>query len=237
MRKLSYLREYPPCPKRSSWSQPTPATLGNANPQRPPGMSTVQGQYDLAVAAGLPILQWRDPGLAADPAQQSLLALPTVIATGFSEFRQYIKTRLTTLAEETKRKAEAPPAPAAGTSFLFVDVAPEDRVLADQLEDLRGAQGLYFGLPMFDDDLPAVEKLRDLEDNLVESDAVILVYHRASLPWVREQLRWCRKVTGKRDAPHKLIAVCLDQPPEKKKVGMNLPKAPSCLPEVIDALK
>ncbi|MCP4696371.1 MAG: CHAT domain-containing protein [Gammaproteobacteria bacterium] len=217
--------------------------LSNANPQRPPGMSTPQGQYDLAVTAGLPILQWRDPNLVADAAP--LLALPAVIATSFSEFRQYIKTRLDTLAQQQHRQQN--PATTGDGAFVFINIAPEDRSLADEIENLLESQKIYFGLPIFDDDLPALEKIHDLEENLIDSDAVIVVYHRASLSWVREQLRWCRKVRGKRDRPHKLIALCQNEPPERKKAGMTLPnlkvfycpefQVPSCLPQVVEALK
>ncbi|MCP4697623.1 MAG: CHAT domain-containing protein [Gammaproteobacteria bacterium] len=222
--------------------------LSIATPQRPPGMSTPQLQYKLAVAdPRLPILQWRDPDLIPDPVQCPLSALPTVMAAELGEFKHYIKNRLVTLADEKRRAAEKPPPLESSDQFVFINAAPEDEALADKIEIFLQEKGVFSSLPIPGDELPAMEKLQDLQDNLVDSDTVIVVYHNASVRWVREQLRWCRKVLGKRKRPYKLIALCQDLPPGQKKIGMTLPnlhifycpdpQAATCLPKLIKALQ
>ena len=67
-------------------------------------------------------------------------------------------------------------------------------------------EGFGFSLPVLENISPA-EKRQDLEENLLDCDAVIVLYARTSVVWVREQLRYCRRMQGRRDRPLKIIAV------------------------------
>src|SRR5215510_12766949 len=83
-------------------------------------------------------------------------------------------------------------------------------------------EGFGFSLPLLENISP-MEKRQDLEENLVDCDAVIVLYASTSVVWVREQLRYCRRMQGRRDRPLKIIAVFSQVAPNKPPLGMNLP--------------
>jgi hypothetical protein len=205
-------------------------------PRRPPGMSTPQLQYAAAQAvAGLPILQWRDRKVdlaaIADPAQQAFLDAATVVATGIEEFKQYIVQQLEAIEtrkrlEEEKRTQEAASRATRSASLtedtlIFINTGPEDESLALEIGEMLRGEGFEFSLPLLEDITPA-EKRQDLEENLRDCDAVIVLYANTSVAWVREQLRYCRKMQGQRERPLKVIAVFSKAVPGKPPVGMSL---------------
>ena len=84
-------------------------------------------------------------------------------------------------------------------------------------------EGFGFSLPLLENISPA-EKRQDLEENLLDCDAVIVLYASTSVVWVREQLRYCRRMQGRRHRPLKIIAVFSKAASEKPPLDMNLPK-------------
>ncbi len=229
-------------------------------PRRPAGMSTPQIQYAAAQAVeGLPILQWRDRkvDLAAimDPAQRAFLDSATVVVTGLEEFKQYIVQQLEAIEtkkrlEEERRKREEslkqtmPAAALSGDTLVFINTGPEDLTLALEIGEILKEEGFGFSLPLLENISPA-EKRQDLEENLLDCDAVIVLYANTALPWVREQLRYCRRMQGRRDRPVKIIAVFSKA--NNQPLGMSLPnvqilefsslRESNCVPLLVQALQ
>ncbi len=160
--------------------------------------------------------------------------------SNLEEFKLHVDRQL--------RKAEdqQQPQPSEDCSSIFIDVAPEDISLSEQVVQCLFEHGYDVDLPMFEHE-DALVKMRDLEENLCEADIVLLIYHQASLDWVREHLRQCRKAQRRRKSRHHLIAVCQDQPAAEKNIGMKLHnmqvyhcadfQADCCLPALIGRLR
>lgn len=228
--------------------------LGPLNPPRPAGMSTPKLQFELAQAAKLPIIQWRDetlkPEQIANTVQCTLLQAPTVVATDIKEFKQYIIQRLQDLADAKREAQQGSQHTIQNTGsfgqFVFVDTTSSDIEVATQIAQILQEQGLITSLPLLEG-ISVAERFADLEGNLCDCDAVILVYRDAPIQWIREQLRYCIKMQSKRDKPHKLIAVCQHTSGGQPPVGMAMPnlklfdcnqlQAETCIPTLLHALQ
>jgi hypothetical protein len=81
--------------------------------------------------------------------------------------------------------------------------------------------GAGYVLPLQDDDPAAVRA--DLEQNLLDCDRLMIVYGATTPTWVREQLRYARKLLFRRE--HELLSLAVYQapPPAKAPVGFELP--------------
>ncbi len=169
----------------------------------------VRYQYELAVEAGIPILQWRNRSVevnAVDDAEhRRMLDLETVRAEGIEEFKRAIRERA---FEERKVKDEKPL-----QAFVFVDSDVNDRSLAESVCDELVEMGVDVCLPITEGEPAAIRE--DLERNLIECNALVIVYGASTVGWVHEQLRQCRKVLAKRDRVLKALAV-YQGPPEGK---------------------
>jgi hypothetical protein len=160
-------------------------------------------QYEQAVAAGVPVLQWRDPSLPVeaieDPAHRALLEGAGVQAMGFQEFLAMAERKL-----RPPVRSRPPPQDV----LVFVDAAPEDMPLAHALEDVLRANGIAYALPLEITETTNVAAVReDLEQNLTECDAVVVLYADSPAVWVNRQILQCRKMLGRRDRPLKVLAV------------------------------
>jgi hypothetical protein len=223
--------------------------LNSTNPRRRPGMNTPQLQYTAASAmastTALPILQWRAPQLdlstIADPAHRSLLDAATVVAMGLEEFKQYILRQLQALdeqkrqqearrqAEEARLQAEEARRQAAlsvplsvpgiehGT-VVFVNTSPDDLEYAQEIFGMLSAEGVDPILPLFAASKPE-EVREDLENNLLECDALIVLYASTSVVWVRNQLRYYLRVYKRRKQPLKSLVLFTRSSPDKPPLG------------------
>jgi hypothetical protein len=154
------------------------------------------------------------------------------MATGIEEFKQYIVQQLEAIEakrrEEEKRKQEAylkgtiRASSLTQDTLVFINTGPEDLSLAQEIATMLKEEGFGFSLPLLEN-IPPADKRRDLEANLQDCDAVIVLYANTSLAWVREQLLYCRRMQGRRDRPVKIIAVFSQASPGKPPLGMNLP--------------
>ncbi len=174
-------------------------------------------QYELACAAGVPILQWRTreatPDTVEDADQQAILRLDTVRACGIEEFKQAV-------LEEARREPAAARAPR-GELLLFVDSEEADRALAQRVGDYLLANGIGFAAALRAGSPEEIRK--DLERSLEECDGLLLVYGAASPSWVRSRLRQCRKMVGQRAEPPVALAVVEGPPADKADVGIAIP--------------
>lgn len=208
--------------------------LSRFNPQRPPGMSTPQLQYEYAQAVkDLPILQWRNPQLdvttLTDSVQKDLLNSTQVMATSLEEFKQYIIQRLDKIAEQKQREAEKQQQVILSQQnsqilpgYIFINIVPKDHALAEKIGDVLLEKGLASALPRLGKLTPA-KKRNDIENNLQDCDAVIMLYDNTLEEWAREQLRLCLRIQSRRKQFLKIIAVFNKSPTEELLLNMKLP--------------
>ncbi len=218
-------------------------------PQRPPGMSTPQLQYDCAKELGLPILQWRDRKLKlnkiTDLTHRKLLTGSTVMAVSMVEFQQQIMQTLEKLKINDKQ-----PLPTGG-DFIFINATPQELDLAKQIEQALVKLGYACSLPMvIDHNTPPAKIREDLDNNLQFCDAVIILNNKnTDLVWVRQQVLQCRRAEGKRENRQALKAIAVYNHPDREKspININLPNLhilegsvpypESCVPTFIQVLQ
>jgi len=180
---------------------------GDAEPK-----SQGQYQYDAAKLRGMPVLQWRSPEIDASTVthwDQHLLAGPHVLAMGLGEFVREIKKVLDRPPPETDtstklRKGE----------ILFINADRSDKELADSLVQAFENNAEWMAVePLFEG--PADQILEDLEENLKDCGALLLVYGNSTPPWVRAQLRRYSKLEKSRKESPRLKTILLGPPAPK----------------------
>lgn len=110
------------------------------------------------------------------------------------------------MQEQLKRH----PAPQADLprALLFVNAAPEDRELLEQVVGFLDENDAEYIQPVTaaSDPSPA-EVRRDLENNLDTCDLYMVIYGRSSVIWVREQILFSRRVWRRRKQDLKVVLV------------------------------
>jgi hypothetical protein len=205
-----------------------------------------QFQYERALATQMPVFQWRDSMLdlstVTDLDYRALLESSTVIASNLVEFQTYILNQLKPKTEKT------PPANPVGDLLVFINAAPEDMPLANQIKDILETHGIGYSLPLEPSaNTKAAEIRQYLEQNLLYSDAVLVLYDNTSVVWVTEQLLYSRRIQGRREQPLKMIAVYNKPLPGKTSLPIKFPNLrllecptpqdATCLPLFIRALQ
>jgi hypothetical protein len=185
------------------------AQLLSAVPSRSPaelpeGYAALQFRH--AIEAGVRVIQWRDPSTAvdevADPIQRKLLLEQTVQAVPFETFKRLV------IEAADSPPERVPPA----TSFVFINAEKSDRQIANRIKDYVGRFASAF-LPVIEG--KPEELRRDIEENIVDCDGLLVVYGDGSAAWVHQQLRLYNKLAPRRQKPIKLLAV-IEAPPEAK---------------------
>ena len=190
---------------------------GRAPPDLPEGYT----RFQLAAAkasASLEIMQWRRPDLnpeaVTNPQQREMLSGEHVIASGLEAFK----------ADVLRRATRAPTAieKAAHSSLVFIDADRDDLEIAKRLQKAFVSHALGAAVPSLSG--PAEEIRADLEENLIDCDALVLVYGQSTPLWVRGQLRLYNKLRAKRSAPPRILAIYTGPPEEKQDLGFDLPE-------------
>lgn len=189
-------------------------SAGRTPPDLPEGYTRFQ--HAAASGKGIGVLQWRQPGLdpeaVANAQHRELLKGGTVMAVGLEAFKAEVVRHA--------RKRVAPPKKAK-SSLVFLDADKDDEDIAKLLEREFSSHQFATALPTL---AGAAEDIRaDLEENLLDCDALVLVYGQASSIWVRGQLRLFNKLRGKRSHPPRILALYNAPPPHKAEVGFHLP--------------
>jgi len=184
---------------------------GRRPPDIPEGYARLQ--LERAQALDLPILQWRDPTLVMDRLDKDLrdlLEAVTVLAEPIETFKQRIVQQA---IPPTPPPPPEPPGPAR-TPVVFINTERRDRALAETLLD-RLDERLIATLPVGEG--TASELREDLEEKLIDCDALIVVYGEGTTAWVDRQLLYCNKMAPKRERSLRALGV-YDGPPEEKPV-------------------
>ena len=188
--------------------------LGNFGSRKPPDLSQTyaQFQYETAKGAGLKILQWRHPDLdlaAVTHRDKPLFEGPEVLAVGLEEFKGEILRFHAQLAKPV-------PAPVTfdGGCHVFINADSSDKELADALLKIfDDRKNFTAARPLFEGS--AKDILDDLEANLMNCEALVLLYGRAPPAWVRAQLLRYSKLERLRETPPRLKTVLLGPPVPK----------------------
>lgn len=197
--------------------------LGPVAGRRPPDLPQGYAQYqlDAATARSVPSMLWRRPDI--DPAtitgpHASLIASPAVQAMSLQSFKAEIVRKI-----QTPPPPPPKPATARGSGTIFINAVAGDIELASKLEDDFVKEGCTVLLPVLEG--PAEEILRDLSENIIDCDALILVYGSAENMWVRSQLKLYNKLKPKRAENDCIVVICNAPPAPKAPIGMRLPEA------------
>lgn len=199
--------------------------LGPVPGRKPPDLSQgyAQFQFDAARARGIPMMTWRRPDLdlssIAAP-HAALVGAPTVQAMSLQAFKS-----------EIVRKIQTPPPPpppskageAKSASTVFINAVREDGDLAAKLQEEFAGEGCMAMLPMWEGPPEAIST--DLNENIIDCDALVLVYGAAESSWVRGQLKLYNKLKPKRADPRCLVVICNAPPGPKAPIGIMLPEA------------
>jgi hypothetical protein len=197
-------------------------------------------QYDCAVRAGKPVLQWRKERLdveEADDDQRELLEGCTVRAEGFEEFKKAVVKAATP-------PDEPPPPPPKSGKFVYVSTDMTDRPLAEALVGSSlERKGIDYIFPMLSGD-PEVAR-NFMEANLNNCDAAVVVYCKTDFATVWSQTLQCRKIIAQRERPLPVIAVFDAPPPDEKDtptfnfanvIHLNCRQDPKALDKFLDSL-
>lgn len=120
-------------------------------------------------------------------------------------------------------------------AFLFLNAAPEDRALLDEIIGFLNENDAEYAEPLPLSANPTPEEIRrDLELNLETCDLYVVVYGRSRMPWVREQVLFSRRVWRKRRQDMKIVVVhaeTSDGPKEDIRVSAKNLRIFNCPPD------
>jgi hypothetical protein len=125
--------------------------------------------------------------------------------------------------KQVNRPPPPPPAIATGEQqFIFINADGSDIELAEDLRKQFKGANLTAAIPVLQGSSEDVRL--DLEENIVECDALVMVYGETTPVWVRGQLRLYSKLKHRRKQPLKALALYLGPPESKPDIGMDLPE-------------
>jgi hypothetical protein len=121
-------------------------------------------------------------------------------------------------------------------AFVFLHSAPEDLDLAAQIIPLLNEYGIEYVLSLKRTiETTADDICRDIQRNIIDCDAVLILYEQTTPIWVREQLGTCRRLQRKRETPLKVIAVHKGEGKQDLDCQLNNLHIYCCPPEKIQS--
>jgi hypothetical protein len=191
---------------------------GRTPPDLPRGYARTQ--FEMAIEHGVEVMQWRpttvDPDSIEDRDYREFLNGATVTASGFESFKSSVRERL-----------ERQQTPATGTGdrtlpMVFINADGPDMEYARHVRDEFVRNGFFATIPLTNPRQGEVQEF--LRENLLDCDALILLYGNATHVWADRNLRFFNKLRAQRNAPPKIVAVLVGPPPEKVEgLGAGMP--------------
>jgi hypothetical protein len=197
--------------------------FGSRPTRRPPDLPLGydRAQFERAVGRGMPIVQWLrpdiDPRNVSDPQHAALLSGENVMRIGLEAFKADVVRRLEKPPEPVSLVSAAGP-----EQFVFINADGSDIQLAEALRKEFTSAQVSAAVPILQGSSEDVRL--DLEENIVECDALVMVYGAATPVWVRGQLRLYSKLKHRRKEPLKALAIYLGPPEAKPDIGMDMPE-------------
>jgi hypothetical protein len=108
---------------------------------------------------------------------------------------------------------------AAIDALIFMNIAPEDSELSESIQNVLQDYGVGYALPALTQNIS--ESRADLENKLLQCDAVLLIYEQGAPAWIDFQLLTCSRSLRKREEPFKIVAVYTEE--HKSKFNVHLP--------------
>jgi hypothetical protein len=191
--------------------------LGRRPAKRPPDLPAGYDKFqcEMAASRNIPILQWIRPdvdiGAVTDAQHQALLSGEHVRAVGLEAFKK-----------EVLQKAIEPPkeAPLPIDPFIFINADKADLELAQIWREAFKKEHIDAAIPVMDG--PAEEVRRDLEERLMECDALLMIYGKAEQTWARAQAMRARKLKAQRREALRHWALCFGPPPRDPKPDLGV---------------
>ncbi|NJL59109.1 MAG: toll/interleukin-1 receptor domain-containing protein [Desulfobacteraceae bacterium] len=139
-------------------------------------------------------------------------AVELFASDGFEKLFKALEYQLLKRKQEAEKLRKSDKAFSSLTDFppalLFVNSAPEDRPLSEQIRQFLDNYNIPYSLPLDISYNPSPADIRqDLDNNLLACDLLIVIYGTASPVWVRGELLRCRKIQPKRETPLKIMLV------------------------------
>ena len=132
--------------------------------------------------------------------------LATLLSSQLKDIKQQQEHRLK--QEQERLKQQQTRSQPGVDAFVFLHSAQEDIPLRLEIVALLQQQAIDYILPIEHNPHITPSDIRlDVENNIVNCDAILLIYEQSNPVWVREQLSLCRRIQRKREAPLKIIAV------------------------------
>ncbi len=109
--------------------------------------------------------------------------------------------------------------------LVFINAVPEDKAQVDKVCRFLKVKNIRYSLPLENSETASAAEIRhDMKNNLLSCDVIILIWDKAPLAWIREQLLFCKRMESKREKNLKLIAVCLNpSTTDKSQLNFMLP--------------
>ena len=219
--------------------------LGERPGRKPRDLPEGYAQFQAAAAAakGIEIMQWRSPELrpdaVADAGHRALLGGEHVIVDSLEGFKAAVRK-----AQARKAASPAVARRTASSSFVFIDAAEDDfeaaRLIAEELK----RESFGAALPILEG--PTTELRADLEENIINCRAMVVVYGQTTPLWVRGHLRLYNKLKESRTEPPRVLELWLEPPEDKKdhdfwlselkRIRVSAPLSKQSLQPLIEAL-
>jgi hypothetical protein len=194
--------------------------LGPFPGEQPPDIPDGRGwaQLEAARRAGVQIMQWRspetDPSTVEISRHRQLLELENVQASSLETFKRAVVAALVAppLVPPRSESGERP--------LVFLNTEQRHREIAAQIRNAFRDRVVWTE-PLFDGSSEMVRE--DLERNLVDCDAMVMIY--ADNPgWARAQLRAYTRMAPRRERPVRALPLVDVPPREKPELGFFLPE-------------
>jgi hypothetical protein len=176
-------------------------------------------QYAAAQTKGIEIVQWRRPDLDLNTVDKQdhreLLMADTVISMTFASFKEEVLRRA---AKPVSAQRKTSP-----SSLVFINAQQEDTEIA---KTLRGEFSKHkFPSILMTSTAKAADNRAKLDENIVDCDALIVVYGQASPEWVERVWKHYFKVKYKRQdrGDPRVLAQYIGPPPEKDPLTIFVP--------------
>ena len=134
-----------------------------------------------------------------------------LVAKQLQELKTKHQLQQNTIQQRQQQQHARSPHTKSIDAFIFLHSAPEDLNLTRDIVPLLEENGIDYVLPLARSiETTAGDIRQDIENNILNCDAVLILYDQTTPVWVREQLGICRRLQRKRESPFKIIAVYKD---------------------------